>query len=93
MAAGTFDIDASLVTTTTPNLWRLQLKRAFGLNHPRVVRILRYLRGPRPKVDLPDPTPFLVLTLNAGRRTYSRHLSPLSSALPVRSRILGSSSC
>ncbi|KAJ3490555.1 hypothetical protein NLI96_g1343 [Meripilus lineatus] len=38
--------------------------RIFGVNHPRVQKVWRYLRGPRPKVDLPDPLPIL-------DRTYS----------------------
>ncbi|KZT05982.1 uncharacterized protein LAESUDRAFT_737299 [Laetiporus sulphureus 93-53] len=43
----------------------------------RLARFARYVRGPRPKVDLPDPTPFLTLTLHStGRHAHTIALEP-----------------
>ncbi|KAJ7932542.1 hypothetical protein B0H13DRAFT_2227707 [Mycena leptocephala] len=37
--------------------------------HPRISNIVKWLRGPRPKVDLPDPKPLLDIDINVrGRR-------------------------
>ncbi|OJT02997.1 hypothetical protein TRAPUB_6340 [Trametes pubescens] len=65
-----------LPSATAPKPLRRRLQRAFLLDHPRVRRVWLYFRGPRPKVDLPAPIPFLSLTLHAGRRAYSVALEP-----------------
>jgi len=52
------------------------LRRALFLENPRVARIIRYIRGPRPEVDLPDPQPFLSFTFQYGRRYYTLVLEP-----------------
>ncbi|RDX52030.1 hypothetical protein OH76DRAFT_1400943 [Lentinus brumalis] len=56
--------------------WAHRVQRALRLDSPRVQRIWRYIRGPRPKVDLPDPAPFLNLTFYTGRKHYSIALEP-----------------
>ncbi|KAI8981259.1 hypothetical protein BD414DRAFT_492121 [Trametes punicea] len=74
----TFELQEAAVspppTVTTP--WQRRLQKAFWLDHPRIRRVWRYIRGPRPKVDLPEPTPFLTLTLYARGKTRSIALEP-----------------
>ncbi|KAH9897995.1 hypothetical protein C8Q73DRAFT_641404 [Cubamyces lactineus] len=75
----TFEIEETAAYPTIhpgPKQWRKRLRRAFWLDHPRVRRIWLYIRGPRPKVELPDPTPFLSLTFYAGGKTRSIALEP-----------------
>ncbi|KAI1793955.1 hypothetical protein LXA43DRAFT_999064 [Ganoderma leucocontextum] len=55
--------------------WRSRW-RAFGAEHPRLQRIWHYIRGPRPKVDLPDPTPWLNFNIYTGRKHYTIALEP-----------------
>lgn len=62
--------------TSTSRPWHGRPSRVLASRFPRLARFVRYLRGPRPKVDLPDPTPFLNLTLHGGRRSYSLALEP-----------------
>lgn len=45
-------------------------------SHPRLRKVWLYVRGPRPKVDLSEPTPFLNATVYLGRRSYSLALEP-----------------
>ncbi|KAI0756597.1 hypothetical protein C8Q80DRAFT_44440 [Daedaleopsis nitida] len=56
--------------------WIGRVQRALWLDHPRVQRVWRYVRGPRPKVELPDPTPLLYRTFHPGRRHYTVALEP-----------------
>ncbi|KAI0800865.1 hypothetical protein C8Q74DRAFT_1192364 [Fomes fomentarius] len=57
--------------------WTSRMRTIFWVDHPRVQRVWRYVRGPRPKVDLPEPTPFLSLTLYGGRRHHTVALEPV----------------
>ncbi|TBU62056.1 hypothetical protein BD310DRAFT_811851 [Dichomitus squalens] len=50
--------------------------RAFVAKHQRLQRIWLYIRGPRPKSDLPDPTPWLNFHLYTGRKQYGVALEP-----------------
>ncbi|KAH9858211.1 hypothetical protein C2E23DRAFT_856051 [Lenzites betulinus] len=74
----TFEVQEAelLPTTTPPNLLKYRLQRAFWLDHPRVRRAWLYFRGPRPKVDLPDPAPFLGSTHRWRQRVFSIALEP-----------------
>ena len=38
---------------TRRSRWIYRVQRALPLDHPRVLRVWYYVRGPRPKVDLP----------------------------------------
>ncbi|KAI0375410.1 hypothetical protein BV20DRAFT_960553 [Pilatotrama ljubarskyi] len=73
-----FEVEEAALSppSTGAKIWRRRLQRAFWLDHPRVRRVWLYIRGPRPKVDLPDPSPFLSLTLYAGHKAYSIALEP-----------------
>ncbi|KAF8647913.1 hypothetical protein AX16_006445 [Volvariella volvacea WC 439] len=55
------DFEAMIPQTREP--WYLRSKKRFAVSHPglysRLARYLRYWRGPRPKLDLPDPRPLL----------------------------------
>ncbi|KAI0697124.1 hypothetical protein BC835DRAFT_1270809 [Cytidiella melzeri] len=53
-----------------------QLLSFVGWYRPTVQRAWLYVRGPRPKIDLQDPPPFLNLTFHSGRRAYSLGLEP-----------------
>ncbi|KIP12412.1 hypothetical protein PHLGIDRAFT_123962 [Phlebiopsis gigantea 11061_1 CR5-6] len=55
--------------------WRTRSER-FLEAHPRVRKVWLYLRGPRPKEDLSEPSPWLNLTLYAGQRARSIGLEP-----------------
>ncbi|OSD03563.1 hypothetical protein PYCCODRAFT_1388525 [Trametes coccinea BRFM310] len=74
----TFDVqEAGESPTLRPSRsWQRRLQKAFWLDHPRMRRIWLYIRGPRPKVDLPEPTPFLSLTFYAGHKARSIALEP-----------------
>ncbi|KAH8102430.1 hypothetical protein BXZ70DRAFT_928537 [Cristinia sonorae] len=48
--------------------WYEQRARRFGSQHPRLSKVWHYFRGPRPKRDLAEPTPFLTFTFHSGRR-------------------------
>ncbi|CDO73206.1 hypothetical protein BN946_scf185007.g261 [Trametes cinnabarina] len=74
----TFELQeaAESPTPVAPKSWQKRLQKAFWLDHPRVRRIWLYIRGPRPKVDLPEPTPFLSLTFYAGHKARSIALEP-----------------
>ncbi|KAH9837151.1 uncharacterized protein C8Q71DRAFT_706978 [Rhodofomes roseus] len=72
-----FEVEAIYQETAkAPAPWHRRLVRRLAPRYPRVARVVRYVQGPRPKVDLPDPTPFLNLTLYTGRRSRSLSLEP-----------------
>ncbi|KAJ7042383.1 hypothetical protein C8F04DRAFT_1075717 [Mycena alexandri] len=63
-----FDIEyAAVETLPSPaprrNWWSTRIERQSS-RHPRIFSFLRWLRGPRPKVDLPDPNPLLDVDIN-----------------------------
>ncbi|PCH33755.1 hypothetical protein WOLCODRAFT_94109 [Wolfiporia cocos MD-104 SS10] len=74
--AEAFEVQDLLSIPGPPDPWYRRFGRTLGPKYPRLARFIRYLRGPRPKVDLPAPTPFLNLTLYTGRRTHSLALEP-----------------
>ncbi|KAI0778591.1 hypothetical protein BD413DRAFT_466700 [Trametes elegans] len=73
-----FEIEdaASPPPPRVPTSWQRRLKGPLWLDHPRVRRAWLYFRGPRPKVDLPEPTPFLSLKFYTGRKTRSVAVEP-----------------
>ncbi|KDQ63414.1 hypothetical protein JAAARDRAFT_29445 [Jaapia argillacea MUCL 33604] len=83
----TFEIEApdSLLPQLTPTrlAWYIRIDRTLASSfpgfHTRAERIVNYLRGPRPKIDLEDPTPFLNINLNKG---------PLKISLPLESTLI-----
>ncbi|KAK7064353.1 LCCL domain-containing protein [Favolaschia claudopus] len=60
-----FDIEyAGVPETLAPRRnWLSTRLRQQSSSHPRISRVFRWLKGPRPKVDLPDPKPFLDVDL------------------------------
>ncbi|KAI0076231.1 hypothetical protein K474DRAFT_1598416 [Panus rudis PR-1116 ss-1] len=58
--------------------WYARLGRVVGLEHPYAQKVWLYLKGPRPKRDLPEPTPWLNLNFPIGHR--GRIILPLESA-------------
>ncbi|KZT72779.1 hypothetical protein DAEQUDRAFT_808764 [Daedalea quercina L-15889] len=72
-----FEVEALVQETAKASeLWHRRLARRLAQRYPRVARLVRYVQGPRPKVDLPEPRPFLNLTLYTGRRSRSLALEP-----------------
>ncbi|KAJ7169742.1 hypothetical protein C8R46DRAFT_1217399 [Mycena filopes] len=55
-----FDVEYAAEQPSTPrrNWWSTRIQRQSS-RHPRTSNVVRWLRGPRPKVDLPDPNPLL----------------------------------
>ncbi|KAI0830722.1 hypothetical protein BC628DRAFT_1355313 [Trametes gibbosa] len=74
----TFEVQEAelLPVAMPPTTIQHRLRRAFWLDHPRVRRVWLYLRGPRPKVDLPDPTPFFGRTHRWRQKVFSISLEP-----------------
>ncbi|KAG7099055.1 hypothetical protein E1B28_000930 [Marasmius oreades] len=58
--------------------WHRRLGEKLASRYPRANRFLVYLRGPRPKVDLPDPKPLLNINL---------HLRHFKIVLPLESLV------
>jgi len=75
-SAEIFDLEAPEISDARARSWYERSYRSFLANHPRFTRAIYYLRGPRPKVELPDPTPWLNLTLYTGRRSRTLALEP-----------------
>ncbi|KAI0271398.1 hypothetical protein BC834DRAFT_859294 [Gloeopeniophorella convolvens] len=50
-----------------PRRWA-QIQRRLESNWPRVTRFVDYVRGPRPKVELPEPTPWVAAFTFRGRK-------------------------
>ncbi|KAL6302145.1 hypothetical protein BKA93DRAFT_900915 [Sparassis latifolia] len=71
-----FNVEIFGIPHLTSNPWYQRAYSAFAAKHSRIARVVKYLRGSRPKVELTDPTPFLNLTLHTGRRSYSLALEP-----------------
>ncbi|KAH9937063.1 uncharacterized protein B0H18DRAFT_1081352 [Fomitopsis serialis] len=72
-----FEVEAFIQETgKAPEPWHRRLLERLAPRYPRVARVVRYVQGPRPKVDVPDPVPFLNLTLYTGRRSRSLALEP-----------------
>ncbi|KAF7339605.1 LCCL domain-containing protein [Mycena sanguinolenta] len=66
-----FDIEeyAGTQTPTPRSHWLLARIRAQAPRYPRIANVVRWIRGPRPKIDLPDPKPLLDIDLKVrGRR-------------------------
>ncbi|KAI0932031.1 hypothetical protein AcW1_000727 [Taiwanofungus camphoratus] len=74
-SGGVFEVEAFLGDAPSPQPWYARIGRTC-LKHPRLARVIQYIRGPRPKVDLSEPSPFLSLTINTGRQPYSLALEP-----------------
>lgn len=56
-------------------LWATRFERWLD-SHAKARKMWLYIRGPRPKVDLPSPTPFLNFTVYLGRRSWTVALEP-----------------
>ncbi|KII93796.1 hypothetical protein PLICRDRAFT_171503 [Plicaturopsis crispa FD-325 SS-3] len=60
--------------------WYIHANDLLAEHYPRThrvgVRCVEWVKGPRPKVDLPAPVPWLNFTLHTGRRTISVPLEP-----------------
>jgi len=48
-----------------------RLRLNLGLEHPRVKKLIGYIRGPRPKQELPAPKPLLDRTYSVNGRSYT----------------------
>ncbi|KAJ6519665.1 hypothetical protein C8R45DRAFT_952282 [Mycena sanguinolenta] len=66
-----FDIEeyAGVQTHAPRSHWLLARIRAQAPRYPRIAKFVRWIRGPRPKIDLPEPKPLLDIDLKLrGRR-------------------------
>ncbi|KAF9010360.1 hypothetical protein BDZ89DRAFT_996314 [Hymenopellis radicata] len=79
--------DTEALTPSGSDRWAARLEQKLT-GHPRIYKALIYFRGPRPKVDLPDPQPFLDIDITIkGRRIYA----PIESTLIHHTRRLTAS--
>ncbi|KAJ7076571.1 hypothetical protein B0H15DRAFT_955583 [Mycena belliarum] len=76
-----FDIEYAGVVETPPQTrnWLSARAHQQSSRYPRISNVLRWLRGPRPKLDLPDPKPLLDIDV----RVRGHHLY-----LPIESKFL-----
>ncbi|PIL31566.1 hypothetical protein GSI_06268 [Ganoderma sinense ZZ0214-1] len=76
--ASSFELETQQVSAQSlprTQSWRSRW-RGFEAEHPRLQRICRYIRGPRPKADLPEPAPWLNFNIYTGRKQYAIALEP-----------------
>ncbi|KAF7436684.1 hypothetical protein PC9H_003517 [Pleurotus ostreatus] len=57
--AETYERDNEAASLRRREPWHRRLEQRLESRSPRVYRIFQFWRGPRPKVDLPAPSPFL----------------------------------
>ncbi|CAL1695530.1 unnamed protein product [Somion occarium] len=71
-----FIIEEALERPSSTQTWYKRVGRAVGLENPKIQKVWRYFKGPRPKRDLAEPSPFLNLTFQFGRHTWNLPLEP-----------------